>query len=267
MSSPRTSAGTPERTLALLWRRRLPQHRSARGPRQRLSVDAIVQAAVAVADTEGLDAITIRRVATAMGTSPMTLYTYIPGKAELLDLMLDDAYARIPRPPLAGLRGQTGPTGPAWRERVQAVAEQNRTLFETHPWAALVATTRPPLGPGAMAKYDYELGAFDGLGLDEVTMDAALAWTLAFVQGWSRAAAAAEAAQRESGLDDQQWWDVAGPLLSELVGTQEFPLAARVGAAAGHAHGAAWDPRRAYEFGLQRVLDGLAALIPPSGSR
>lgn len=57
-----------------------------------------------------------------------------------------------------------------------------------------VATTRPPLGPGAMAKYDYEFGAFDGLGFDDVTMDAALAWTLAFVQCWARTAADAETA-------------------------------------------------------------------------
>lgn len=253
MSSPRTSAGPPKQTLSLLWRRRLPDQRSARGPQQRLSVDEVVQAAVAVADAEGLDAITIRRVAAAMGTSPMTLYTYVPGKAELLDLMLDDAYAQIPRDPLKPL---------GWRDRVRVVADQNRVLYKTHPWAVLVATTRPPLGPGAMAKYDYELAAFDELGLDEVTMDAALAWTLAFVQSWARAATDAEAALQESGLDDQQWWDLAGPLLSELADAEEFPLAARVGAAAGQAHGAAWDAVHAYEFGLQRVLDGLAALIP-----
>jgi AcrR family transcriptional regulator len=257
MSSPRTSAGTPKRTLELLWRRRLPEQRSIRGPRQRLSVDSVVQAAVAVADAEGIDAITIRRVTAAVGTSPMTLYTYVPGKAELLDLMLDDAYARIPRQSLSAL---------GWRDRVRAVADQNRTLFETHPWAALVATTRPPLGPGAMAKYDYELGAFDRLGLDEVTMDAALAWTLAFVQGWARTAADAEAAQHESGLDDQEWWDIAGPLLSAVVDPEEFPLAVRVGAAAGDVHGAAWDAGHAYEFGLQRVLDGLATLKPHAGT-
>jgi AcrR family transcriptional regulator len=258
MTSLRTSAGTPERTLALLWRNRLPEQWSTRGPRQRFSVDSVVHAAVALADAAGLDALTIRRVAGAMGTSPMTLYTYVPGKAELIDLMLDDAYARIPREPLSAL---------SWRDRVRAVADQNRTLFDAHPWAAVVTTTRPPLGPGAIAKYDYELGAFDGLGLDDVAMDTALAWTLGFVQDWARTAVDAKASQHESGLDDQQWWDVAGPLLAELVDPEEFPLAVRVGAAAGDTHGAAWDAGHAYEFGLQRVLDGLAALIPSSGNR
>jgi AcrR family transcriptional regulator len=258
MTSLRTSAGTPERTLALLWRNRLPEQWSTRGPRQRFSVDSVVHTAVALADAEGLDALTIRRVAAAMDSSPMTLYTYVPGKAELIDLMLDDAYARILRGPLSGL---------SWRDRVRAVADQNRTLFDTHPWAALVATTRPPLGPGAIAKYDYELGAFDGLGLDDVARDAALAWTLGFVQEWARAAAEVEASRHESGLDDQQWWDVAGPLLAELVDPEEFPLAVRVGAAAGETHGAAWDAGNAYEFGLQRVLDGLAALVPSTRSR
>jgi AcrR family transcriptional regulator len=256
MTSPRTSAGRPERTLALLWRRRRPEQRPTRGPRQRLSVDAVVQAAVALADAEGPDAVTIRRVAAGMGTSPMTLYTYVPGKAELLDLMLDDVYARMPRPALGAL---------GWRDRVRAVTGQNRALFEAHPWAALVATTRPLLGPGAMAKYEYELGAFDGLGLDEVTMDAAVAWTLAFVQGWARTAADAEAGRRESGLDERAWWEAVGPLLSELLDPDEFPLAVRVGAAAGEVHGAAWDAEHAYDFGLLRVLDGLAALVDDAG--
>jgi len=258
MTSPRTSAGTPRRSLALLWRHRLPEPWSTRGPRQRFSVDTVVDAAVALADAEGLDALTVRRVATAMDTSPMTLYTYVPGKAELIDLMLDRIYAGIPREPLSRL---------GWRDRVRAVADQNRTLFETHPWAAMVATTRPPLGPGAIAKYDYELGAFDGLGLDDVALDAALAWTLGFVRDWARAAADARIGRRESGIDDQQWWDVAGPLLAELVDPEEFPLAVRVGAAAGETHGAAWDAGHAYEFGLRRVLDGLAALIPSPRSR
>ena len=150
----------------------------------------------------------------------MTLYTYVPGKAELLDLMLDSAYARMTRAHTAGQ---------PWRQRLTAIAAENRALFEAHPWAAAISTVRPPLGPGLIAKYEHELSALDGLGLDDVQMDDALTHLLIFVQAWVRAAADA-----------------------------------RVGTAAGTAHGAAYDPEHAYQFGLQVVLDGLATQLPAS---
>ena len=130
----------------------------------------------------------------------MTLYTYVPGKAELLDLMLDSAYARMPRADTAGQ---------PWRQRLAVIAAENRALFEAHPWAAAISTIRPPLGPGLIAKYEHELSALDGLGLDDVQMDDALTHLLAFVQAWARAAADARS-NRESGMDDEQWW--AAPL-------------------------------------------------------
>src|ERR1700694_3003430 len=124
MSSERTSGGDPARTLALLWRDSavVPRH----GPRQGLSIDAVVAAATHVADREGLEAVTMRRVANALGVAPMTLYTYVPGKAELLDLMLDAAYASMPR---------VDNFGQPWRQRLVAIAEENKVLVENHPWA------------------------------------------------------------------------------------------------------------------------------------
>src|SRR5262249_32654107 len=176
--SARTGAGDPARTLQLLWRdpAAIPRH----GPRQGLTIDQVVAAATALADAEGLDVVTMRRVAGNLAVVPMTLYTYVPGKAELLDLMLDAAYQRMRR---------TDTAGQPWRQRVSAVAAENRALFEAHPWAAAISTIRPPLGPGLMAKYEHELSAFDGLGLDDIQMDAALTHLLTFVQAWARAAA------------------------------------------------------------------------------
>lgn len=252
MATARTNAGDPARTLALLWRHAVPAPAGSRGPRPGLSVDAVVGAAVALADRSGLEAVTIRAVAQALGAAPMTLYTYVPGRNELVDLMLDAAYAAMSRTTLS----DTG-----WRPRVQAVAEDNRALVERHPWLAAVDTTRPALGPGAIAKYDHELGAFDGCGLDDVTTDAALAWTLAFVRDWARTALAARRAREDSALDDAQWWAVAGPLLGRALDPSAYPRAVRVGEAAGQAYGAAWDPGHAFAFGLARVLDGLAGLI------
>ena len=246
----RSSAGDPVRTLQLLWRDpvTVPRH----GPRQGLSIDTVVDTATGLADAENLDAVTMRRVAQVLGVAPMTLYTYVPGKAELLDLMLDAAYARMPR---------ADTSGQPWRQRLAAIAAENRALFETHPWAATISTIRPPLGPGQMAKYEHELSAFGGLGLDDVTVDDCLTYLLSFIQAGARAAADARDIQRDSAVDDEQWWAANAPLLARVFDEDAYPTAARVGAAAGAAHGSAYSPSHAYDFGLQRVLDGLAALI------
>ncbi len=250
MTSDRTGSGDPAATLRLLWRGHLPADAPRRGPRRTLDVDTVVSAATTLADDEGLAALTVRRLADRLGTRPMTVYTYVPGRAELLDLMLDAVYAQMPR---------TSTDGLPWLVRVGAVAEDNRALFGRHPWTAHVSTLRPPLGPGQMAKYEHELAAFTGSGLDDVTTDAALTYLLTFVRAAARDAADGRAAQHAAG-DDQQWWDVAGPLLAQLVTPDSYPLASRVGDAAGAAHASAHDPAHAYTFGLDRVLAGLEQL-------
>ena len=249
MASERTGGGDPARTLALLWN---TDPTSRYGPARRLRVSAVVEAATALADREGLAAISMRRLAEQLGVSTMTLYTYVPGKAELLDLMLDAAYQRVERADTAGR---------PWRERLTAVADANRALHLAHPWLGAVSTLRPPLGPGLMAKYEHELAALDGLGLTDVQMDDALTFLLGFVQANARDAQDARAARADTALNDEQWWAANAPLLERVLDPDAYPLATRVGTAAGAAQGSAHDPGHAYRFGLQRVLDGLAALV------
>jgi AcrR family transcriptional regulator len=256
MPTERSSGGDPARTLQLLWREPGAAD-SRRGPRPGLSTERVTGAAIALADSDGLGSVTMRAVAQVLGVVPMSLYTYVPGKAELLDLMLDTAYQQMPRGDLSGL---------PWRERLAAVAQQNRDLFTQHPWIAEVSTSRPPLGPGLMAKYEHELSAFEGLGLDDIEMDAALTFLLGFVQAAARSAAEANAARQDSAMSEEQWWAANAPLLARVFDETKYPTASRVGAAAGAAHGAAYDPDHAYTFGLQRVLDGLGALIDTSGA-
>jgi AcrR family transcriptional regulator len=250
VASERSSAGDPARTLSLLWGD--PTAAPRRGPERGLNIDAVVAAATDLADREGLEAVTMRRVAAVLGVGAMTLYTYVPGKAELLDLMLDSAYARMPR---------ADTTGQPWRQRLIAIAEENRALFEAHPWAVTVSTLRPPLGPGLMSKYEHELTALDGLGLDDVEMDDCLTYLLTFVQACARATADARTAHKDGAMDDEQWWAANAPLLARVLDQRAYPLASRVGTAAGTAHGSAHNPDHAYHFGLHRVLDGLSVLI------
>lgn len=253
MASNRSSAGDPAKTLALLWGVPLgPAPGSRRGPRQAHSTADIAAAAIRIADTEGLDALTMRRLAQELGLSPMAIYTYVPGKAELLDLMLDTLYATMPR---------STPAEDTWRARATAVADDNRALYAAHPWTAAVPTSRPPLGPGQMAKYEYELNALADTGLDDLQLDAALTHLLGFVHTCARMAADERAAHQDSAMNDQQWWDANAELLARVLDPARYPTATRVGTAAGEAHGAAYHPDHAYDFGLPRILDGLAALI------
>ncbi|WKV70783.1 TetR/AcrR family transcriptional regulator [Streptomyces sp. PCS3-D2] len=244
MVQDRSGAGDPVRTLELLWRASgQPAQPGRRGPRQGLSVDAVVRAATVLADEEGLAALTMRALAQRLGVTPMTLYTYVPGKAELLDLMLDDAYLRMERRP-------ADPKEP-WRARVTRVAEDNRDLMLRHPWITGLAVTRPPLGPGVIGKYEHELAAFDGIGLTDTEMDAALTHLLGFVH--ANALAAADDADHNSRLSQEDWWAVSAPLLERVLEPDRYPLAARVGTAV-----AGYHPGTIWAFGLRCVLDGLA---------
>ncbi|GAA3347510.1 TetR/AcrR family transcriptional regulator [Amorphoplanes nipponensis] len=237
------------RTIDLLW---FSEPASRRGRKKGLTLARVVDTAIVLADDEGLDAVSMRRVAQELGVVPMTLYTYVPDKAALLDLMLDAVYLRMSR---------AEPAGESWRERLAAVAEDNRLLYEQHPWAAGISQSRPPLGPGLMAKYEHELRAFAGAGLDDVETDAALTYLLGFVQASARAEADARAEAARSARSDHEWWAENGPLLAKVFDPQAYPTAVRVGAAAGAELGGAYHPGRAYVFGLERVLDGLGVLI------
>jgi AcrR family transcriptional regulator len=255
MKRERSGAGDPATVLELLWG--TPETGARRGPRPALSLERVVRSAIDIADREGLEAVTMRRLAKSLGVGPMALYTYVPGKAELLDLMLDAVYHELPRAPWSG---------DGWRERLSAVARDNRALFDAHPWAAAISTGRPPLGPGLMAKYEHELSALEHAGLDDVDTDAALTFLLDFVRGCALAAHDARAIDRETGMSDEQWWSVNAPLLARALDPDAYPTAARVGTAAGAAQGGAYSPDRAWEFGIERVLDGLGALIERASS-
>jgi AcrR family transcriptional regulator len=196
--------------------------------------------------------LSMRRVAERLGVQAMSLYTYVPGKAELIDLMLDTVCTELPMP--------TDVPG-GWRARLALVARSNWELYLRHPWMLQVATTRPPLGPNLLAKYDYELRAVDGIGLSDVEMDLVVQMVTDYVHGAVRGAVGATLVAQATGLSDEQWWERAGPVLEKVFDPGRHPTAARVGAAAGEEYQAAADPERAFAFGLERLLDGVESLV------
>src|SRR3990170_2111915 len=96
MTSEKTGVAARDRTLELLWRHELGEPQGTRGPKQALSVDQVVDAAIALVDEDGIGALSMRRVSDRLGIGAMSLYTYVPGKAELIDLMIDQGIGEIP---------------------------------------------------------------------------------------------------------------------------------------------------------------------------
>jgi AcrR family transcriptional regulator len=243
-----SGSGDPQRTIDLLWGVRRPR----RGPTPSLSGDQVVSTAIQLADRDGLGGLSMRRLAEELGITAMSLYGYVPSKAELLDVMADRAYAEIPA------RGR--PAAP-WQATLTALAERHWALLLSHPWLLQIAASRPLLGPSLTAFYDAELAAVDGLGLTDVDLDLIVSLLDDYVRGAARGAVEAAEAQARTGVSDQQWWQAYGPLLAEVLDPARYPTAVRVGAAAGAEYGAAHDPARSFRFGLRRIIDGIEAFI------
>lgn len=250
MTTEYSGGGDPKRSMELLWG--TADERPRRGPKPRLTVAQVAGAAIELADREGLAALSMRRVADQLGVTAMSLYTYVPGKAELVDVMLDTVLGETPMP--EDVEG-------GWRARLERVARDNRALYLRHPWLLQVATARPTLGPNLIAKYDYELRAVDGIGLTEIEMDLLVSLVGDYVHGAARAAVVATQVVQTSGQTDDEWWQEWAPLLEKVFDAERYPTAARVGSVVGEEYNAPSDPDRAFEFGLQRVLDGIEAFI------
>jgi AcrR family transcriptional regulator len=234
MSTEIPGSGVPDRLAALLWRAAPASGRT--GARSALGIDRIVVAAVRLADSEGLAALSMRRVAGELGVGAMTLYGHVPGRGELLALMLDAVLGELHA-------DERSVTSGNWRARLDAVARANRTFFLQHPWAAQVAGDHPPMGPNALRRYELELRAVDGLGLSELQMDHLVTLVDGFVRGSVGRAQRPAAAPPDGELD-------------------RFPTAARVSAATTAARE---DAERSFEFGLERLLDGIGMLIVNPG--
>jgi AcrR family transcriptional regulator len=231
-------------------------------------VEQIIGTAIRIADAEGLAALSMRRVGEELGVTAMSLYTYVPSKAELVDVMIDTALGEFEPDSAAGdtagsAAGDTagGAAADGWRERLERVARQNWDLYRRHPWMLQTSMSRPVLGPNLVARYDHELRAVYGVGLSDVDMDLVVTLLSNYVRGAVRTALEAAEAERRTGMSEEQWWATYAPLLERVFDGDAYPVAARVGAAAGEEFQSAIVPERAFEFGLQRVLDGIGTYI------
>ncbi|WP_433758995.1 TetR/AcrR family transcriptional regulator [Nocardia sp. CA-135398] len=231
----------PAKTPTLVWskERRTPR-------RQAPGVEQIVRTAIGLADSEGPDAVSMRRIATELESGTASLYRYVASRDDLLDLMIDAVRGEIAPPELTG----------DWRTDLSAVAQHLRDTMIRHPWLASELTGRPTLGANSLRLQDTSLAAATELTAD-VTEAAAIADTVhAYVFGVTAAQLAEEQAQRRTGLTRDQWRETVAPYIREVIESNEYPnFARRVRDAADI------DADQRFEFGLGCVLDGIAARV------
>ncbi|HET9141958.1 TetR/AcrR family transcriptional regulator [Actinophytocola sp.] len=229
----------PARSMALLWGSR---DRPNRGPKPGLNVDLIVRTAIGIADAEGMDALSMRRVAEALGVGTMSLYTYIPAKSDLFELMVDAAIGAPPSPEPDG-----------WRPWLERFARDSLAGYRRHPWLLRVSLTRGLMGPNQTAALEAFLRTLSGIGLSAGEMMAVVQVVAGYVRGVAQSAAEDAQVERSTGVTDEQWWSDLAPLLTRYVEPAAFPTLNQVFACPD------WvDP---FEFGLCRLLDGVEALV------
>jgi AcrR family transcriptional regulator len=245
----------PDRILPLLWRHAAPSRTAnpAAGRPARLTVDAVVAAGIAIADAEGLAATSMARVAAALNVGTMTLYTYAPSRAELVDLMVDEVLVRHPLP----TPGDPRPAG--WRAQVELYDERTRAMYEAHPWLSEVSTIRPPIGPGMLADREYVLSTVAGLGLPPAQVDAAALAIVSLVTSAARNAAEDIHVVRGTGQSTDAWWDRRGRLWEEYFDVERHPTMTRLWNEGAFVHSAADQAARGHAFGLGALLDGIEA--------
>lgn len=198
------------------------------------------------ADADGLDSVSLRKVAAALDAGPMRLYGYLPTKDELLDLMVDAVYGEIPAPE---------PSGRDWRAALRSLAHGIRQAARRHEWFADLLGGRPHLGPNALAHLEASLAALHGApGFDDIdTVVRAVHVVNAYLVGAIRSEIAELRAERATGMDEQQWQVASGPYLSRMLATGRYPTLAELVQDAAHL-----DADTVFDSGLDCLLDGLA---------
>nr|WP_055501316.1 TetR/AcrR family transcriptional regulator [Nonomuraea pusilla] len=198
--------GDPRRSMALLWSDGEPAE-ARPGPKPGLSVDAIVDAGIALADAEGMAALSMRKVGERLGRTGMALYTYVPSKGELVDLMYDRAMGELP----AGYD-----LGGGWRAALTAWAERTLAFYLRHPWVLQVSQARPVLGPNEFAALESLVRVLRETGLAPGELRAVVALLYDFVRGAAATVAESRQAPSATGVSDEEWWQARAALLEEV---------------------------------------------------
>ncbi|MFC9977512.1 TetR/AcrR family transcriptional regulator [Spirillospora sp. NPDC127200] len=233
---------------ANIWMR---PERPARGPKPAYSRAQITEAAVRIADAEGLEAATMRRIAAEIGAGVMSLYRYVPGRDDLIELVADRLMGEI------DVEGM--PSGD-WRADLARYAEGTRAMWLRHPWIAGVNRALPSFGPNQLRLIERVMGALDPY----VSIDENLS-LMAILNGYVEGAARDEVRwaeeMRRSGVTEAQWMERSSAHVDRLLESGEYPIFAKIVRDSRQLH---LSRHEHFRYGLERVLDCIAAALPPA---
>jgi AcrR family transcriptional regulator len=226
------------------------RERPTKGPKPGLSLERIVNAGVAIASAEGLAAVSMNRIARELGAAPMSLYRYVSAKDELLALMEDAAHG--PPPELGPDKG--------WRAGLADWAQAIHDAWRRNPWALSIPVTTPPITPNQVAWMERGLHCLRGTGLTEGEKISTIILLSGYVRGESTVMSAVTGAFLASGSPTpDEWMASYARDLAKLTDPQRFPALHAVLATG--VMDRADGPDDEFAFGLERILDGIAALV------
>jgi len=225
------------------------RERPSKGPRPGLSLERIVDAAIQVAVSDGLAAVSMSRVAADLGVSTMSLYRYVAAKDELLMLMVDASYGPPPAVP---------EPGESWREGLAHWAWAEHDAHRRHPWALRIPISGPPVTPNSLGWLEAGLRCLRDTGLTAGEKMSVILLLTGFVRNEATLAADIAAAMA-AGPPDQEIGPAWGRLVARLTDAQRFPELQAVLASGTFEEPDDLDAE--FVFGLERVLDGVEALV------
>jgi AcrR family transcriptional regulator len=232
-----------ERRLALLWN---PPAPAQRGRPPRFTLDDVVNAGIAVAKDAGLDAVSMRNVARHLGTGAMSLYTYVPSKTELVDLMIDRAYGEMSLPE----------PGLPWRVALERHAREHYAMYQRHPWLLQANPGRLPLAPHVLDAMEAGYRTLIDTSLSEAHVVEMLGLVDAFVQGQARLTVTEARDEAITGVSYGDYWRSLEAFWERYFDVERYPTMTRIWNAGG------FDTTETpFDASLARLLDSIAATI------
>lgn len=218
---------------------------SSGGPRAErggLTAERVIDGAVDLADAIGIEAFTIRRLAEAIAVKPMTIYHHVSGKDAIIDGMVDRVFGEIDLPPV----------DEDWRSAILVRCRSMRGVLARHPWAAPLMESRTSPGPATLRHHDAVLGCFRRAGFSLELTGHAYAVVDAFLYGFALQEATLPATSGD------EMTDLAGSM-TEQMPNGVFPHLHEF--ATDHVLQPGYDFGREFDFGINLILDGLAAAV------
>ncbi|WP_314148184.1 TetR/AcrR family transcriptional regulator [uncultured Leifsonia sp.] len=236
------------RAVALSWG---VAERPQRGPKRELSIERIIETAIEIADTDGLAAVSMSRIASDLGFTTMSLYRYVTSKDDVLALM-QDAVCEVPIP-------AEGDDGDDWRDGLRRWAMTTIEVIQAHPWFPDIPISGIPLMPNNLAVLDWGLRVMRGLPLT----DAEKMSTALLLSSYARAVGVVERdVSRSRGSETPpQNGEAFTAALAELVTPERFPDLAPLVASGTYADADGADEQDDFAFGLERILDGIERYV------